>query len=130
MNQQFRMDIRFQYSVPETGPFKWAPERAKAKWMPLEQGGDGKTCWEKEFGSDLEQAMHGARIPVIIPFLRAASIGLSMPMTILYALQKLNGEDESWTKKDTLIIHVSLRLLLTQNFRRPCMTDTWRLDLN
>ncbi|KAK7455903.1 hypothetical protein VKT23_010942 [Stygiomarasmius scandens] len=100
------MDIRFQYSVPETGPFKWAPERAKAKWMPLEQGGDGKTCWEKEFGSDLEQAMHGVRIPVIIPFLRAASIGLSMPMTILYALQKLNGEDESWTKKDTLIIHI------------------------
>ncbi|THV02686.1 hypothetical protein K435DRAFT_716600 [Dendrothele bispora CBS 962.96] len=115
MNQQFRMDVRFQYSVPEAGPFQWAPERTKKRWERLgpqrgveikkeEQGKE--TCWEEEFSRDLEEAMQGARIPVVMPFLRAASKGLSMPMTILYALQNLNGSDESWTKKDTLVIHI------------------------
>ncbi|KAF5354505.1 hypothetical protein D9758_012406 [Tetrapyrgos nigripes] len=106
MNQQFRMDIRFQYSVPDAGPFMWAPERSKPIWEPLKAGDEGTTCWEEEFGKDLEMAMQGARVPVVIPFLRAASRGLSMPLTILYALQKLHGEDQVWTSKDTLVIHI------------------------
>ena len=37
---------------------------------------------------------------------RAASEALSIPMTILYALEMLN-EDISWTKNGTLHLHVS-----------------------
>ncbi|THU87999.1 hypothetical protein K435DRAFT_803848 [Dendrothele bispora CBS 962.96] len=113
MNQQLRMDLRFQYSDPEARRFlEWAPKRTKTRWERLgseqvaggkREGQGKKTCWEEAFSQDLEQVMQGARA---MPSLRAASKGLSMPMTILYALQNLNGEDESWTKKDTIVVHI------------------------
>jgi mitochondrial splicing suppressor protein 51 len=40
------------------------------------------------------------------PFVRGASEGLAMPMTILWALEYLNPNDTAWTQKETLEIHV------------------------
>jgi len=59
-----------------------------------------------EFGEALGK---GQGIPdsVLVPWMRAASDGLSMPMTILWALEKLYGADEGWTRKEVLTVHVS-----------------------
>jgi splicing suppressor protein 51 len=47
----------------------------------------------------------GAPEAMIAPFIRAASEGLSMPMTIMWALEVLHG-DEEWTHCQELVVHV------------------------
>ncbi|KAF7364463.1 Zinc finger mynd domain-containing protein 17 [Mycena sanguinolenta] len=84
------------------GQLVWVPGRIKSRWVSLE----GKT-WEGEFDEEIRTS-YG--IPATIPssstfLLSSASDTLSMPMTILYGLSKLN-EDDSWTRKQTLTVHV------------------------
>ena len=52
-----------------------------------------------EFGEALEKEQ-GILDFILVPWMRAASDGLSMPMTILWALEKLYGADESWMSKE------------------------------
>lgn len=92
----------------------WAPERLKPTWSSLQD-----LNWN-DFTEDMKRELP---MPdnAILELLRAASDALTMPMTILLGLENLNSND-SWTKKDTLNIHVcvsgdqDLFLLLSQFF--------------
>ncbi|KAJ6511088.1 hypothetical protein C8R45DRAFT_1162526, partial [Mycena sanguinolenta] len=78
----------------------WLPTRVKPEWVTLE----GKS-WEGEFDSDIRK-LFGMPQATPSTFLMAAiSDTLAMPMTILYALSKLNGDE--WTRKQTLTVHIA-----------------------
>ncbi|KAJ7473006.1 hypothetical protein B0H11DRAFT_2282779 [Mycena galericulata] len=78
----------------------WVPERVKSVWVSLKGA-----SWEDEFGDEVRKSF-GIPAPDPIRFLiDAASDTLSMPMTILYGLEKLN-DDDGWTRKHTLTIHI------------------------
>ncbi|KAJ7873967.1 hypothetical protein B0H13DRAFT_2669175 [Mycena leptocephala] len=84
------------------GQLLWVPGRVKSRWVSVE----GKT-WEGEFD---EEICKSYGMPVTIPssstfLISSASDTLSMPMTILYGLSKLN-EDDGWTRKQKLTVHV------------------------
>ena len=108
LNRQIRLDTLFRTSLPEQSEsgFQWVPERTKAQWTPL-----SAADWGSEFGDLLRQALHldtqeqAEKSITYGPMLRSSTQGLSMPMSILYALENLNP-DEAWTKKSTLTIHV------------------------
>ena len=76
------------------GEFRWAPRRILPQWVTLEGKGMGV-----EFGEALEKEQ-GTPDSILVLWMRATSDGLSMPMTILWALEKLYGADESWTSKE------------------------------
>ncbi|KAG6852908.1 hypothetical protein C0991_008251 [Blastosporella zonata] len=101
INQEIRQDVAFASIMAKASPneFSWAPERVKPSWESLEN-----TNWDKEYSSGISQVF-GISTEAAGPFVRAASVGLSMPMTILWALEHLNTDD-AWTRKDTLTIHV------------------------
>uniref|UniRef100_A0A8H7XLM9 Mitochondrial splicing suppressor 51-like C-terminal domain-containing protein n=1 Tax=Psilocybe cubensis TaxID=181762 RepID=A0A8H7XLM9_PSICU len=103
MNKLYLEDIRFAMvmSGANEGTFKWAPERTLRTWKSLRGIG-----WS-DYSDDIEQDFGGLPgVSALLPNLaRAATDGLSMPMTILWALENLNNDD-SWTKKDTLNIHI------------------------
>ncbi|KAJ8075507.1 hypothetical protein PM082_021137 [Marasmius tenuissimus] len=101
---------------------QWRPERHLSKWEPLKTG---DKCWEEEFNASLQKEVVASLGPVPPgSFLRSATQGLSMPMTILYALQQLKplGRKEEfitrhgpraerrflgiWTGKQSLTIHL------------------------
>lgn len=65
----------------------------------------GKT-WEEEFLDELKSSQPFPEGIPIAPFLRAASDGLSLPMSILYAMEQLADDDLAFTKKDVIRIHV------------------------
>lgn len=102
VNQEIRADVAFANFMAgaKAGNFKWAPERVKSSWTSLNAVG-----WE-EFGQELAQFFS---IPVtsVGPWIRGASEALSLPMTILWALENLN-EGDAWTCQDTLVVHVRL----------------------
>lgn len=104
MNHMVLQDLRFSQFMAgaEAGPFRWAPERTKAKWTSLKgvDWSDYEPGLKKEFGGGV------AADSMLEPMLRAVTEGMSMPLTILWALEILNGEDVSWMKKDVLNIHV------------------------
>ena len=106
LNQEIRDDIAFANIMAgaKAGNFKWAPERIKSSWTSL----NGVSC-EEEFAQELAQSFS---IPIasIGPWIRGASEALSLPMLILWALENLN-KDDAWTRQDTLVVHVRLRLL-------------------
>ncbi|KAJ7433496.1 hypothetical protein B0H11DRAFT_1889148 [Mycena galericulata] len=78
----------------------WIPKRVKSVWVSLKGA-----FWEGEFGDEVRKSF-GFPAPLPITFLiTAASDTLSMPMTILYGLEKLN-DDDGWTRKPTLTIHI------------------------
>jgi len=84
------------------GPFRWFPAMIETLWTPLKDH-----HWFNLKGAYLT-AMKPAATDMKdadVRF-RAASEALSIPMTILYALEMLN-EDISWTKNGTLHLHVS-----------------------
>ncbi|KAJ7644868.1 hypothetical protein FB45DRAFT_898855 [Roridomyces roridus] len=91
MNREIRADIKFEQVMASAesgapgGEFLWMPERIKKEWM------------SSAVGVPKERPMG--------PWVRAASESLTMPMTILYALEQLN-EGDAWTKKHTLTVHV------------------------
>ncbi|KAH9476758.1 hypothetical protein JR316_0010673 [Psilocybe cubensis] len=113
MNKLYLEDIRFAMvmSGANEGTFKWAPERTLRAWKSLRGIG-----WS-DYSDDIEQDFGGLPgVSELLPTLaRAATDGLSMPMTILWALENLNNDD-SWTKKDTLNIHVGYNLNLWSSF--------------
>ncbi|KAJ8075506.1 hypothetical protein PM082_021136 [Marasmius tenuissimus] len=107
-----RIDSSFMATMTEgSGMLVWYPSRIKQQWEPLRDG-QARKNWEDEyaellkehFGNEMTQSKETeeASLP---PSLRAISVGLSMPMTILYALQRLNA-DEEWARKPELTIHV------------------------
>ena len=95
------MVIRELLKIDHDGPKPWAPKRVKAQWESLE----GRT-WASEYRSELSGPPE-----VVGPFLRNATDGLTYPLTILWGLEKLK-KDDSWTRKDTLVIHVSFCVLV------------------
>lgn len=64
--------------------------------------------WGSEFLEYIQKEFPLPPNTSIAPFLRAASDSLSMPMTILCSLELLNGDDRSWTEKESLVIHVRI----------------------
>ncbi|KAG5635599.1 hypothetical protein H0H81_010671 [Sphagnurus paluster] len=104
MNQAVRVDAEFSIKNnirlgANMGEFRWAPERDLPAWISLKN-----TNWESEYADQLMTRFGVAREDVA-PYLRAVSVTLSMPMTILAALEQLNSDDK-WTRKETLTIHV------------------------
>ncbi|KAG6816172.1 hypothetical protein H0H87_008096 [Tephrocybe sp. NHM501043] len=101
MNQGIRQDIVFASIMSNASPreFSWEPERVKPSWKSLE-GQD----WYTEYAGEIKESF-GVTDDVTSPFVRGASVGLSMPMSILWALEHTNTDDR-WTRKETLIIHV------------------------
>ncbi|KAJ7660619.1 hypothetical protein B0H14DRAFT_3077508 [Mycena olivaceomarginata] len=112
---QMNMFVRLQATVDSKtslldrqGQLLWVPGRVKSRWVSLE----GKT-WEGEFEEEICKS-YGmpATIPSSSTFLiSSASDTLSMPMTILYGLSKLN-EDDGWTRKQKLTVHNCVREIL------------------
>ncbi|TFK27227.1 hypothetical protein FA15DRAFT_217835 [Coprinopsis marcescibilis] len=100
-NQQARRDVLITSLHPG---MVWAPERVKSRWSSI----IGRT-WEEEFLSEIARGLGvPAKAEISVSFLRVASQHLSVPMTILSALDQLNGPDLSWTEKNQLRIHVGL----------------------
>ena len=107
VNREIRADIGFANFMAgaEAGNFKWAPERVKPSWTSLKG-----ISWEEEFGQEIARFFS---IPVssVGPWIRGASEALSMPLSILWALESLN-EDDAWTRQDTLVVHVRLDIII------------------
>ncbi|KAK6971954.1 MYND-type domain-containing protein [Favolaschia claudopus] len=105
MNRQVRTDVNFENTIAEshtpTGTFMWAPDRVLARWSSLE----GKT-WDGEFGDEMRKSVGVPTTLSMGPWVRGASDNLTMPMTILYGLEKMNEGDDGWTKKHTLTVHI------------------------
>ncbi|KIK50983.1 hypothetical protein GYMLUDRAFT_89161 [Collybiopsis luxurians FD-317 M1] len=107
LNQNILADIQFasiRASDPSPGGvFHRAPKKVKAEWEPLPD----EPAWKAEFGEAVRemQLSAGKNGPPVDVLFRASTEELSYPMSILYALQNLNPDDE-WTKKDTLSIHL------------------------
>ncbi|KAJ7615759.1 hypothetical protein DFH06DRAFT_1107996 [Mycena polygramma] len=80
---------------------KLGPRRSiKSAWTTLTA-----TSWEGEFGDEIRTMIGLPALFPLAPILRAASDDLTMAMTILYGLEKLN-DDDGWTRNHTLTIHV------------------------
>ncbi|KAJ7717515.1 hypothetical protein B0H14DRAFT_3011849 [Mycena olivaceomarginata] len=75
----------------------------------------------REFGDEMRKSFGVPPFRPIAPWIRAASDALTMAMTILYGLEKLNGDD-AWTRKCTLTVHVS-RLCFLFMWCFPILND-------
>ncbi|KAJ7667263.1 hypothetical protein B0H17DRAFT_1088895 [Mycena rosella] len=104
MNREVRGDVMFEEAIAgahdESGQFLWAPDRVKAAWSSL-----AAVSWVTELGDEMRSAIRVPEERSMAPWIRAASDNLTMPMTILYALEQLK-EDDAWTRKHTLTIHI------------------------
>ncbi|KAJ6495166.1 hypothetical protein C8R45DRAFT_1094825 [Mycena sanguinolenta] len=78
----------------------WVPERVKKARISL-----AGLSWESEFGDEMRKSLGVPPFRPIAPWIRAASDALTMAMTILYGLEKLNGDD-AWTRQHTLTVHI------------------------
>ncbi|KAJ7172900.1 hypothetical protein C8R43DRAFT_874009 [Mycena crocata] len=80
--------------------YRWIPVRLRdAGWASLKS-----VTWAKKFHAQLEAHFpEAAEEPAV--WLRWMSDVLSMPMTVVYALECLN-DTLDWTKKDVLTIHL------------------------
>ncbi|KAJ7290646.1 hypothetical protein C8J57DRAFT_1164791 [Mycena rebaudengoi] len=104
MNKFTRGQIKFETTMTawldRHRQLVWIPKRVKSEWASLKGG-----YWGGEFSDEIRKSF-GMPAPLPITFLiTAASDTLSMAMTILYALEKLN-DDDGWTRKHTLTVHV------------------------
>ncbi|KAJ7785029.1 hypothetical protein DFH07DRAFT_786519 [Mycena maculata] len=104
MNKFARGQIMFETTMTSwldrRGQLVWIPQRVKSRWVSLEG-----VSWEDGFDGEIRKSF-GMLAPLPITFLiTAASDTLSMAMTILYGLGKLN-DDDGWTRKHTLAVHV------------------------
>ncbi|KAJ7839648.1 hypothetical protein B0H13DRAFT_2101891 [Mycena leptocephala] len=104
MNREVRADIKFEEVMASahdpSGQFMWASERLKPVWASLTG-----MSWEGEFGDLMRQSVGVPASRPMGPWIRAASDNLTMAMTILYGLEKLN-DDDAWTRKHTLTVHI------------------------
>ncbi|KAJ7246664.1 hypothetical protein C8J57DRAFT_1190284 [Mycena rebaudengoi] len=97
---QIMFETRMASWLDRMRQFVWIPQRVKSGWMPLEG-----VSWEGEFGDEIRKSFD-MPAPFPITFLiTAASDTLSMAMTILYGLGKLNDNDD-WTRKQRLTVHI------------------------
>jgi len=99
MHREIDAQTKFEAAHPSSRRFKWSPPRVQDAWTSV-----ARLSWEGEFDDWMRQSF-SASSPVA-PWIRAASDDLSMIMTILYGLEKLNGGDVEWTRKHTLTIHI------------------------
>jgi splicing suppressor protein 51 len=109
MNREVRGDVNFEDVMAgahdPSGQFMWAPERIQSAWTSL-----AGLSWEGEFGDEMRRSVGVPAQRPMAPWIRAASDNLTMAMTILYGLEKLN-DDDAWTRKHTLTVHVSSSFL-------------------
>jgi splicing suppressor protein 51 len=109
MNREVRGDVKFEDVMAgahdPSGQFMWAPERIQSAWTSL-----AGLSWEGEFGDEMRRSVGVPAQRPMAPWIRAASDNLTMAMTILYGLEKLN-DDDAWTRKHTLTVHVSSSFL-------------------
>lgn len=122
INSTIRIDEQFSAIRAEAGTFQWAPNRTLPYWSPLltqdrvqtgvePQNNVNRTeNWMSEFGGLFakELGMSEATERTVGVWVRAASEGLSVPMTIMWGLELLHQDDDSWTKKKVLEIHVRI----------------------
>jgi splicing suppressor protein 51 len=106
MNKLIRGQIMFETTMASgldrLRQLIWFPKRVKSEWVSLKG-----SSWEDEFGGEIRKSF-GMPAPLPITFLiTAASDTLSMAMTILYGLNKLNDED-GWTRRRMLTVHVRI----------------------
>ena len=103
INDAIRKDLilREDLKLDSSDSPPWTPERVKTQWESLE----GRS-WSSEYEGELDCPSN-----LKASLLRDASERLTYPQTILWALEKLNTGD-TWTKKDTLIVHVGYSLVL------------------
>lgn len=124
MNRQIYEDVLLRSAIVASGDEQesvvWAPERTLSSWISVVAP---PRTWTEEYGEQLKRSMGlPDRIPMP-PWVRSASRPLSMPMTILWGLEKLN-EDDAWTRKSTLNIHVCIFSNLNSPAHRSC-SDHW-----
>ncbi|KAJ7793353.1 hypothetical protein B0H14DRAFT_2533583 [Mycena olivaceomarginata] len=104
MNLEVRAHLKFENMLAQARGYHrtiiWAPERVKKARISL-----AGLSWESEFGDEMRKSFGVPPFRPIAPWIRAASDALTMAMTILYGLEKLNGDD-AWTKKHTLTVHI------------------------
>lgn len=122
INTTINIDEQFSSIRAEAGSFQWAPNRTVSRWSPLlsqdqEKSDSGSRDhvdrtgnWLSEFGGLFakELGMSEATERSVGVWVRAASEGLSVPMTIMWGLELLHQGDESWTRKKELEIHVRM----------------------
>lgn len=105
MNLEVRAHLKFENMLAQARGYHrtiiWVPERVKKARISL-----AGLSWESEFGDEMRKSFGVPPFRPITPWIRAASDALTMAMTILYGLEKLNGDD-AWTRKHTLTVHVS-----------------------
>ncbi|KAF7344015.1 Zinc finger mynd domain-containing protein 17 [Mycena venus] len=104
MNREVRAQVNFDAFLAETmnlhGALIWAPVRTLSAWMSLEG-----LSWEGELSDEIRKSFGIPASLSTMPWIRAISDNLTMGMTILYALEKLNDGD-AWTRKHTLTVHI------------------------
>ncbi|KAF8152767.1 hypothetical protein K438DRAFT_1864090 [Mycena galopus ATCC 62051] len=99
MHREIDAYTKFEAAYPIARRFKWSPPRVQDVWSSV-----AGSSWEGEFNAWMHQTFTAS--PPVAPWIRAASDDLSMIMTMLYGLEKLNGGDVEWTRKHTLTIHI------------------------
>ncbi|KAJ6460455.1 hypothetical protein C8R47DRAFT_993993, partial [Mycena vitilis] len=83
-----------------TSTYRWIPPRTGTSWTSVKG-----VNWATTFQAQLEGDFPAARGKESNVWLRRMSEILSVPMTVLYALEVLN-ENLDWVEKNTLTIHV------------------------
>ncbi|KAJ6626158.1 hypothetical protein B0H10DRAFT_547327 [Mycena sp. CBHHK59/15] len=106
INQQIRAHGRLWSSGVGLSIYdaQWIPKRLKTGWVALTKDLEASR-WEREFAVEIRAAFSLSARDTIGPYLWTASEHLSMPMTVLYALQEVN-ESDAWTRNETLVIHI------------------------
>ncbi|KAJ7190580.1 hypothetical protein GGX14DRAFT_507204 [Mycena pura] len=106
LNREVRGDVLLEAAIADShdasGVFRWAPDRTAAAWASVAAAG---MSWETEIADEMRRSVGVPPERPMAPWVRMASNALTMPMTILYALEKLH-DDDAWTKKSTLTIHI------------------------
>ncbi|KAJ7183481.1 hypothetical protein C8R46DRAFT_1308144 [Mycena filopes] len=98
MNREVRADIQFEEAIAPAlevaGAFLFAPQRLNASWVSL-----AGMSWEGELRDEMRRFIGPLPAePPMSPWVNAASELLSMPMSILYALEKLN--DDAYNREE------------------------------
>ncbi|KAJ7849233.1 hypothetical protein B0H14DRAFT_3138027 [Mycena olivaceomarginata] len=86
--REIEAHTKFEAAHPSSRRLKWSQPRVQDAWTSV-----AGFSWEGEFNAGMRQTIL-ASSPVV-PWIRAVSDDLSMIMTILYSLEKLNGGHSS-----------------------------------
>lgn len=105
MNRDVLLDYAFAEDMFTDTPevrYHYQPGPVKDAWESLID-----QTWRGEYLPPIKEANPDAEKERLLTMLRYSSDVLTLSMTILFALEKLNPGDDSWTKRDTLTVHVS-----------------------